>query len=90
MTSQVFWYAARAGGIVAWALAAASVVGTCPVHPRARAPAAPGRAVRPAPAWPCSCLLLGGGYAQPARTPDGQEAMILVADQVPGWAEQDA
>jgi hypothetical protein len=26
MTSQGFWYAARAGGIVAWALAPASVV----------------------------------------------------------------
>jgi hypothetical protein len=26
MSSQVFWYAARASGIVAWALAAAAVV----------------------------------------------------------------
>ncbi len=26
MSSQIFWYAARAGGIVAWALAASSVV----------------------------------------------------------------
>jgi len=40
MSSQVFWFASRASGIVAWALAAGSVVwGPCALDPGAGSPA---------------------------------------------------
>jgi predicted ferric reductase len=44
MSSQLLWYTARAAGIVAWALAAASVIWGLVVSTRAVAP-------RPKPAW---------------------------------------
>jgi len=44
VSSQVLWYSARAAGIVAWALAAASVIWGLVVSTRAVAP-------RPKPAW---------------------------------------
>ncbi len=44
MSSQVFWYSARAAGVVAWALAAGAVIWGLVVSTRAVTP-------RPKPAW---------------------------------------
>ena len=44
MSSQIFWYAARASGIVAWALAAAPVAWGLALSTRVLRP-------RPRPAW---------------------------------------
>jgi predicted ferric reductase len=56
MSSQVFWYAARAGGLVAWALATAAVVWGVALSTRAL-----GR--RPRPAWLFDLHRFLGGLA---------------------------
>src|SRR5437764_6890720 len=56
MTSQITWYAARASGIVAWALAAASVIWGLALSTRAM-----GR--KPRPAWLFDLHRFLGGLA---------------------------
>lgn len=56
MSSQVFWFAARASGIVAWALAASSVVWGLALSSRVL-----GR--RPRPAWLFDLHRFLGGLA---------------------------
>lgn len=56
MSSQVMWYAARASGIVAWAVAAASVIWGLALSSRALGP-------RPRPAWLFDLHRFLGGIA---------------------------